>query len=131
MIGESQGKIIGTRVLPCEGQNPVLEVSFQAAGKMLGVEATDLGTYQSVLTPAGVFRGKGQGISMTKDGDTLTWTGEGVGTPKGKGQAASWRGSLFYQTTSQRYAQFNKITVLFEFEVDEQGNTRAKIWEWK
>lgn len=131
MIGESQGRIAGMRILPCQGQNPVVEVTFQSSGRMLGLETTDMGTYQSVLTPSGIFRGKGQGFVTTKDGDVLSWTGEGVGKPKGQGPAASWRGSLFYQTSSQRLAQFNNIAVVFEFEVDEEGKTQAKIWEWK
>ena len=36
MIGESRGKISGMRVLPSQGQSPVVEVSFQSGGKLLG-----------------------------------------------------------------------------------------------
>jgi len=31
---------------------------------------------------------------MSKEGDSLTWIGHGVGKPTGKGLAASWRYSL-------------------------------------
>lgn len=131
MIAEDQGKITGIRVLPCEGQSPKVEVSFQATGSLMGVECTELGTYQSMLTDAGVFRGNGQGIVMTKDGETIYWTGEGVGTPGGKGLAASWRGAIYYRTSSQRLAKLNSMAAVFEHEVDEAGNLQSKIYEWK
>lgn len=131
MIGEEQGKITAVRVLPSNGQAPQIEVSFQSTGNLVGVQTTEMGTYISTLLPSGVFNGTGQGVTMTQDGDTATWTGTGVGTPKGKGLAASWRGAIFYQTSSQRLAGLNKFASLFEFEVDEDGNTSAKLWEWK
>ena len=131
LIGEGRGKITGLRVLPSDGQAPKLEVSFQGTGKILGYETTNLGTYESVLTPSGVFNGCGQGVIMTKDGDVATWTGTGVGKPTGKGMAASWRGSLQYQTASQRLAGLNKIVCVFEHEVDESGGTVDKLFEWK
>jgi hypothetical protein len=131
MIGEEQGKITAVRVLPSNGQAPQVEVSFQSSGKLVGVETTNLGTYISTLMPTGIFNGTGQGVSMTQDGDTVTWTGTGVGKPTGKGYAASWRGALYFQTSSQRLAGLNKIATVFEYEIDENGNSSTKIWEWK
>jgi hypothetical protein len=131
ILAEDHGKITGVRVLPSEGQSAKVEVSFQATGQILGVDYTDLGTYQSSLTEAGVLRGKGQGVMMTKDGDTISWSGEGVGKPTGKGFAASWRGVVFYQTTSKKLANLNAIAGVFEHEVDEAGNLKSKICEWK
>lgn len=131
LITEDKGKITGIRILPSEGQNPQCEVSFQAQGRMFGIDYTDLGTYQSQLTEAGVLRGKGQGMLMTKEGEVITWTGEGVGKPTGKGLAASWRGSIYYQTASQRLANLNGLCAVFEHEVDEAGNLKSKIFEWK
>lgn len=131
MIAEDQGKITAIRVLPCAGQNPQFEVSFQAAGRIFGVEYTELCTYQSELTAAGVMRGQGQGVLTTKDGELITWTGEGIGKPKGKGSAASWRGSMFYQTSCQRLANLNGLCAVFEHEVDEDGNAKSRVYEWK
>jgi len=131
MIGEDQGKITAVRVLPSNGQAPRMEVSFQSAGNLVGVQATHLGTYISTLMPTGNFNGVGQGVVMTQDGDSATWTGTGVGTPTGKGFAASWRGAIFFQTSSQRPGGLNKFATVFEFEVDENGNTSTKLWEWK
>lgn len=131
MIGEEQGKITGTRVLPFVGTSPRMEVSFQGSGQLVGVETTNMGTYISTLMPSGVFNGVGQGLVMTKDGETLTWTGTGVGKPTGKGMAARWRGSIYFQASSTRFAKLNEIAILFEYEVDENGNTTDKLWEWK
>jgi len=133
MIGEEKGKITGMRVLPFGGSNdsPRFEVSFQGNGKLVGAKMTNVGTYISVLTSTGVFNGTGQGVITTEDGDIVTWTGTGIGKPTGKGSAASWRGMLFYQTVSQRLAGLNKIPAVFEYEVDENGNTTDQSWEWK
>ncbi len=60
-----------------------------------------------------------------------SWIGQGVGTFTGRGSASIWRGPLFYQTSSQKLARLNSIVVVFEYEVDENGNTHDKLWEWK
>ena len=130
-VGEERGKVTGIRVLPSEGQSPKIEVSFQASGKFLGLDTTTMGTYQAVFGAGGLLNGEGQGILMTADGEMATWIGHGVGTPTGKGQAVSWRGSLFYQTSSPKLERLSSVAVVFEYETDEDGNTHAKVWEWK
>ena len=50
-LGQEQGKITGRRVLPSDGRGPKVEITFQARGTILGTEATDLGTYWSVVLP--------------------------------------------------------------------------------
>jgi hypothetical protein len=130
-IGESRGKITGTRVPPFEGEVPKVEVSFESSGKLLGIELTEIGTYWSIVKPDGFLYGEGQGIMVTKDGETVKWKGQGVGKPTGKGSAASWRGAVYYQTSSKNLARLNGIAAVFEYEADENGNTQAKFWEWK
>lgn len=131
MFGEDLGKVTGIRVLPAEGQEPQVEVSFQASGQIFGVDYTEMATYRATLKLGGFMRGQGQGILTTEDGELVTWTGEGVGKPIGKGYAASWRGSIYYQTSSQRLAKLNGICAVFEHEVDETGNAKSKVYEWK
>ena len=131
MMGDGKGKISGVRVLPSEGSGPRMEVSFQGAGRLSGQEMTEVGTYTATLMPNGMLNGAGQGLITTKNGDVVTWTGTGVGRPTGHGMAASWRGSLLYQTSSERLSGLNKIAAVFEHEVDENGNTTEKVWEWK
>ena len=131
IIGEARGKVIGSRVLPSEGLAPKVETSFQESGKILGVEVTDMGTYLSVGRAIGGLFGDGQGVTMTKDGEVAVWAGQGVGRFTGHGSAVSFRGAIFYQTTSTKLARLNSIAIVFEYEIDENGNTHAKFWEWK
>ena len=65
-------------------------------GKLLGVDTVEVGTYESVMTPAGVLNGTGQGLVRSNDGDALSWTGTGIGKPTGKGLAATWRYTWIY-----------------------------------
>ena len=129
-IGEMSGKINSQRVLANPGGGPKMETSFQANGSLLGTDVKETGTYCTVVRPDGTLYGEGQGITMTKDGKMATWTGHGVGTMKKDG-TASYRGALYYQTTPTRLSRLNKVALLFEYEVDADGNTRSEYWEWK
>ena len=37
----------------------------------------------------------------------------------------------YFQTASQKLARLNTTPGVFEYEVDIEGKTRTKIWEWK
>ena len=132
MLGEqistSTGKRIVRRVLSVDP--PTAEVSFEATGTVLGIATNGLGTYTSVVRPDGSIFGNGQGMEMTSDGDSITWTGTGVGH-FGPGGSVSYRGAIFFRTTSQKLASLNNACGVFEFEVDAAGGTSSKIWEWK
>ena len=130
-IDELTAKVTGTRVIGKEGGAVTVELSITGQGKVLGTDATELATYHSVMTPAGVMNGEGQGLIMTKDGDSLTWTGHGVGKPTGTGLASSWRYSIVMRTTSSKWARLNGVLGIGEWELDDAGNGRAQVWEWK
>jgi hypothetical protein len=132
MIGEQIGETIGKRTVRrvISIDPPTAEVSFEDRGHMLGVPTTGMGTYTSVVRPDGSIYGQGQGLSMTQDGETITWTGTGLGK-FGAGGAVSYRGMLFLSTNSQKLARLNNACGAFEYEVDPAGNTVAKFWEWK
>lgn len=129
-IGEGRGRVTTQRVLPNLGGGPKMETSFQSSGSLLGVADTETGTYVAVVRPDGSLFGEGQGITMSREGDVLSWVGQGVGTLQ-KGGAVSYRGAVYCQTTSPRWARLNSLAVLFEFEVDSEGNTRGEFFEWK
>jgi hypothetical protein len=131
-LGEEHGKVTVYRVLPPEGgAAPKVEVSFQATGTILGVAETDIGTYLSVVRPDGTLFGEGHGILTGQEGESATWIGNGVGRMTGKGSAVTWRGAVYYQTASPKWARLNGIAAVFEYETDETGNTTSKLWEWK
>jgi hypothetical protein len=129
-IGEERGKITNRRVLPSEGQGSKVEVSFQAAGKMLGIDTTNIGTYWSVVQTNGFLYGEGQGIGMTADGEVVQWKGSGRGKFTKQG-GASFRGVIYYQTASERFGRLNGVAVVFEHEADGDGNVTTRLWEWK
>jgi hypothetical protein len=129
-IGEQTGKVTSQRVLPNQGGPPKMETSFQADAVLLGVKAKERGTYCSVIRPDGSMYGEGQGIVMGEDGSVATWTGQGIGTSKKDG-SVSYRGALYYQSPSPKWSRLNSVAVVFEYEVDAQGNARAQFWEWK
>src|SRR5437867_8628474 len=46
-------------------------------------------------------------------------------------RTATYRGAIYFQTTPTRLSRLNKVAVLFEYEVDAEGNTHSEYWEWK
>jgi hypothetical protein len=129
-IGEERGKVTGRRVLQSGGQGLAVEVSFQSTGQLLGINFTGIGTYASVVQPNGFLYGEGQGILTTADEEVVQWTGAGRGQFKGQG-SASFRGAIFYQTTSEKLARLNGVAILFEHAADGDGNLTTLLWEWK
>lgn len=129
-IGEQSGQVTSQRVLTSSGGSPKMETSFRANSMLLDVEATDIGTYWSVVRPDQTLYGEGQGIVMSKEGDLATWIGQWVGTIKKDG-AVSYRGAVYYLSSSARWSRLNKVAAIFEYEVDAEGNTRSQFWEWK
>ncbi len=130
-IGEESGKVVGNRVLSVDPPGPKVETSVQQTGKLLGHETTTWVTYWSIPRGADLVEGQGQGVIMTADGEMATFEGRGVGHLTGKGAGVSFRGSLFYKTDSKKLAHLNEIVGVFEYEIDESGNTHGKVWEWK
>ncbi len=127
-IGELKGKRLVRRVLSVDP--PTAEVTFEDGGKFFGVPVTGMGSYTSVVRADGSLFGNGQGMSTTQDGEAATWTGTGLGQ-FGPGGSVSYRGMLFWKTTSKKLARLNNACTVFEYEVDPKGNTVAKLWEWK
>ena len=130
-IGESHGKVTARRVLPCEGSGVKVEVSFETNGKLLGFDVNEIGTYSSGTKQGGALYGEGQGVLMTKDGDTIMWRGSGVGKPTGRGMGVSYRGAIYYDTNSSKFSRLNTLCAVFDYDVDENGNTHAILSEWK
>ena len=128
LLAENTGKRIVRRVL---GTDPMtVEVSFEETGQMLGVSTNGLGTYTSVVRADGSVYGEGHGAEFTSDGEMISWKGSGQGK-LGPGGTVSYRGILYFQTASQKMARLNATPGVFEYEVDAEGKTRTKIWEWK
>jgi len=127
-IGERKGKVTGRRVVSTEPAR--IEVAFEAEGSLLGVAVKEIGTYTSQLRPDGSLYGEGEGVIMGKDGEIATWKGQGVGV-LGENGAVSYRGAVYHQSGSTKFTRLNTVAGVFEYEVDADGNTTTKLYEWR
>ena len=131
LIYEHKGKVTGQRVL--DVSPPRVETSFSDIGTLKGgITVSEIGTYWSEARSPGILYGEAQGIIMTNDGtEVATWKGGGIGRMSGPVKV-SIRGAIYWSTTSTgKLASLNNLVGVFEFEIDEAGNTSAKVWEWK
>ena len=129
-IGEESGKVTLRRALPNASGSPKMEISVQTDLTLLGVKAANTVTYWSVVRPDGTLYGEGHGIVMGKEGDLATFIGQGVGTIKKDG-AVSYRGAVYYQSSSPKWSRLNSVAAIFEHEVGPERNVRSQFWEWK
>src|SRR5262249_6034201 len=129
-VGEMTGKTTGRRVIPNTHGGVNMELSAEGAGKVYGIDFVDFGTYEATMQEGGFLKGAGQGISMTKDGEGVTWNATGIGRFTGKG-GVNWRGSVYYSTKSEKLAKLNGHAFIYEYDVDESGNFTGRVFEWK
>ena len=129
-IGEESGKVTSRRVLPNPGGCPKVETTVQSELTLFGVKANNIVTYCAAVRPDGTLYGEGHGVVMGLEGDTATFVGQGVGTIKKDG-SVSFRGALYYQSSSPRWSRLNNVAAVFEHDVDIAGNVRSQLWEWK
>ena len=130
VIHEITGKKVGWRVLPPDGLGPRMEISYQGTGKILGVETSETGTYTAVARPNGTFFAEAQGISIADNGGIISWTSQGIGTPDGN-RMVSYRGVIFFESTSPVFSSLSMITGISEYEVSEDGPLSGRVWAWK
>jgi hypothetical protein len=82
-LWEGGGRTVGTRVLPGDDFRYVkLEVSIEGPGKLLGMDATNMGTFTAFERVPGQMYAEGQGIIMTADGESAIWEWPWRRTPK-------------------------------------------------
>ena len=129
LLGEEKGKVTTYRVIKSEGGHKV-EITFRTEGTILGAPMHAIGTYSSHGRPGGFLLGEGQGVIMTKDGDSISWVGQGTGHFKPAG-GVSFRGAVYYETASQKLVRLNGMAVIYEHETDASDNCSTKYWEWK
>lgn len=128
LISDTTGKRVLRRVL--SGDPLKVEVSFEETGTTLGIPITGFGTYSSIARADGTIYGEGEGVLTTADGELVTWKGSGLGK-FGPAGSVSYRGILYYRTASQKLAALNTVGGVFEYDVDPEGKSRTRSWEWK
>ncbi len=130
LIYEEKGTTTGVRVLSAEAGEVKVEITLQTQGKIKGVDENSLWTYWSKTRADGSIYGEGTGYMTTKDGAVITLIGSGAAERSADG-AVAYRGSIHFHTDSEKYSYLNTIAGVHEYDVDAQGNTAAKVWEWK
>ena len=129
-LGEASGKITGIRVLPTEGQQIKLEVSFQGQGTLLGQSITDFGTYWQTMRPGGTLYGEGHVLMLSSTGDVADWVGGGVGRAIGAGFKASYGVYGSFQSAQGALERLGTVATAIEYETEEDGSYRWQLWEW-
>ncbi len=133
-LGEASGTVTGIRVLGAQGaddDDSAMEVSFRGRGELLGVGITDMGTFVQTVRPGGILSGEDSNVVMlTDDGEKVAWKGFGVGKPTGAGFKSSWGVAGSVRTASEKMGRLNAVATVVEYEVEEDGSYRWKLWEW-
>ena len=135
LIYEAEGELMNMRVISVEEGRPKIEVTILQSGLLRGTEVTSIVTYSSIpREQGGAIYAEGQGVIMTKEGngggETATWTGQGIAHYSG--QTRRDVGSIFCRTSSNgKLAFLNNMVGVFEYESEERGTSKGKIWEWK
>lgn len=132
-IWEGSGRTVGMRVLPGDDFRYVkFEISIEGTGKTLGVDATNVGTFNTFERVPGQMYAEGQGIVMTADGESAIWNGHGVGHPSGDGMGMSIRYSIAFQAgQTGKLAALNGVLGVGEFESKGDGSWTDSNFEWK
>jgi hypothetical protein len=133
LIADGQGKLTSQTILPAEGGMPRFQVTFEFMGTVLGKGAKTIVTYQSTLQSDGSVYGEclDQAVVMSQEGDVATFRAAGAGNFTDANGAIAFRGTIYYKSASPDWARLNGLAVVYEWNVDADGNADFKGWEWK
>ena len=110
-IGEETGHVKVQRVLPNPGI-PKMEQRSRPPARF-SARRTRRPARTSMLRPDGTVYGEGAGLVMGKEGEMASWVGQGVGTFKKDG-GISYRGSIYYQSASPKWARLGTVASVFD-----------------
>ena len=126
VVYEGRGKVVGMRVLP----NCKLEQTVMMQGMFLGEELSATWTSEGEFRPDGTGHTEFHGFFTTKNGGMGQYNGSGNGINKPDG-SMTYRGVVCYSCPPGKFARLDGIAVVWEVEVDKEGNYHNKGWEWK
>ena len=129
-IGSLKGSTT-TKTLSVEGSLPKFETSAQASGTLAGVEVTTMATYWAEMQANGTLYGEcpNAGVIMAQDG-VATFRASGTGSFTADG-GVSFKGVVYVQTTAPSLSSLNGAALVYNWDVDAEGNATWELWEWK
>jgi hypothetical protein len=131
ILYEEKGKTTAVRLLSSEGGESTVEVTLQTEGRIQGMEERSLWSYWSKTRADGTLYGEGKGVMTTKEGDVVNLIGNGGAKSRGSDGSVHYRGAIYFHTASPKLSRLNGCTGVHEYDVDAEGNTVARVWEWK
>jgi hypothetical protein len=120
------------KVLPANGTNPRFEVSAPSgSGTLAGADVQSMATYSAELREDGTIYGEcpNSGVVMASDG-VATFRASGIGAFTEDG-GTSFKGIVYFQTSAPSLASLNGAAVVYNWDVDAEGNATWELWEWK
>lgn len=109
-----------------------IERTFMARGTR-GQEQEEYTTTWTIVTqlgPDGTVHDELNGFFITTGRGIVRYVGMGNSLMNPDG-SMMMRGIVSYLNPTGKYARYNGMTVVWEFEVDKEGNMNNKGWEWK
>ena len=70
-------------------------------------------------------------LSDATFGEIATFRATGAGRVTGEIGAVSFRGVAYFRTSTSTLARLNGVAVVYDFDVDADGNVKWDLWEWK
>ena len=121
------------RALTANGTNPVFEVTATTGQwTLVGAQIVQMmATYEAEMGPDGILLGEcpNSGIVIAADGvATFRATGTGTFTEDG---GSTFKGVCYFQTSAPSLAKLNGAAVIYDWDVDAEGNAAWELWEWK
>ena len=122
-----------TKTLPANGTLPRFEVTVPSgSGTLAGVDIFQMmATYSAEMRADGTLYGEcpNSGLVIASDG-VATFSATGVGTFTEDG-GATFKGMGYFQTLAPSLASLTGAAVVYNWDVDAEGNATWELWKWK
>ena len=122
-----------TKTLPANGTLPRFEVAVPSgSGTLAGVDIFQMmATYSAEMREDGTLYGEcpNAGLVIAADG-VATFRATGIGTFTEDG-GATFKGMVYFQTSAPSLASLNGAAVVYNWDVDAEGNAAWELWQWK
>ena len=112
--------------------NPAFEtVASGLSGTLAGTDVTSFATYSAAMRDDGSFYGEcpNSGVIMAADG-VGTFRATGIGSPTADGGFA-FKGVVYFESAAPSLSSLNGVAVVYDWNVDANGDASWDLWEWK